>query len=284
MTSRRWCFTLNNYTPEEEAALQQLECRYMVYGREVASTGTPHLQGFVVFPSNKRDAAVRRLLPRAHVEAARGTTEQAVTYCKKDGNFWEGGNVPQERSAAGKRERDTWNDAYDSAKRGAFDEIPGYVAMRCYRTMREVARDHMVPPPDLDDVCGLWLWGEAGVGKSRTARERFPDFFNKPINKWWDGYQDEPVILLDDFDPSHRVLAHHLKIWADRYAFVGEIKGYARSMRPQKIVVTSQYSPDTIWSDDPEALAAIRRRFVVEQVVKKAEPLPAVEPGVVFDV
>lgn len=100
--SRRWCFTLNNYTDEDKARLDSLECVYLVYGFEVApTTGTPHLQGFVIFSAGKRLTFLKNALTdRFHFEAARGTSQQAADYCKKDGNFVERGVFP---ASAGKR-------------------------------------------------------------------------------------------------------------------------------------------------------------------------------------
>lgn len=100
MSFRRWCFTLNNYTDEHIATLDTFDCVYLVYGLEVApTTGTPHLQGFVIFERTCRRTALTPLLP-AHWENARGTSMQAATYCKKDGVFIERGVFPD---AAGRR-------------------------------------------------------------------------------------------------------------------------------------------------------------------------------------
>lgn len=96
--SRRWSFTLNNYSDAEVEHLRELgtAVRYLVFGREVApDTGTPHLQGFVIFESPKRLNACKLLVSnRAHVEPARASSEQNATYCKKENDFEEFGSLP----------------------------------------------------------------------------------------------------------------------------------------------------------------------------------------------
>jgi len=99
--SHNWCFTLNNPTEDDEATISNLwteaKCTYVVFGRETApTTGTPHLQGFVVFPRKLRFRGVKRIIgiERIHLEAARGAATQAATYCKKDGDFIELGTCP----------------------------------------------------------------------------------------------------------------------------------------------------------------------------------------------
>lgn len=261
--ARGYCFTINNPTDSDREALEKIECRYMVLGNEVGEEGTKHIQGYVLFKSPRSFEAIKKLMPRAHIEVQRGTSKQAADYCKKDGDFIERGDPPKEKSDGGDMEKRRWEEAFQAAKEGRMEDIPADIFVKHYRTMKEIRKDYMVKPDDADDVTGVWMYGGPGVGKSRAARERYPNAYLKMQNKWWDGYQDEEYVILDDFDSKE--LGHHLKIWADRYSFLAETKGGAIHIRPKKIVITSNYAPDDPkFGWDAEMVGAIKRRFKVE--------------------
>lgn len=101
--STRWIFVINNPTQAEKDAVaefgQHEHCKYLVVGRERGAQGTPHLQGFVVLARGYTRTRVSNLWPRAHLEPARGSSIQAATYCKKDGDFDEYGTCPAAEGA-----------------------------------------------------------------------------------------------------------------------------------------------------------------------------------------
>lgn len=99
--ARRYVFTLNHPTADEQLVLEQLgdhpNVVYLVFGKEVApTTGTPHLQGFIIFASPKRLSAAKAFVGRrCHLEITKGTSEQASAYCKKESDYQEFGILPQ---------------------------------------------------------------------------------------------------------------------------------------------------------------------------------------------
>lgn len=236
------------------------ECVYLIFGKEVSSTGTPHLQGYIRFKSQTTFKRVKELFPVSHIEPARGDIDSNVKYCSKEGDVFEKGIRPVSSTQKGQVEKDRWEKIRKQAQQGDLSSIEPGVYIKYYRTLKEIAKDHMAKPSDAEDVTGLWISGPAGCGKSRYARELAPFAYFKPCNKWWDGYQDETAVIIDDVDKKHDCLGHHFKIWSDRYAFIAETKGGARMVRPEQVIITSQYDIEDIFPDQ-ETRDALNRRF-----------------------
>jgi len=145
--SQSWVFTLNNYTLHDEGHLASLVengvAEYLIYGREVGESGTPHLQGFVRFLERKRLVAVRSALgSRAHVEVAKHP-QQARDYCKKDGDFVEFGTIEFKRSG----KRDEFQMFIDAVKSGVTScaelrETHANVMARYPRWCQEIILDN----------------------------------------------------------------------------------------------------------------------------------------------
>jgi len=259
--SRGWCFTCNNWT-EDDITKLQIDYEYLIYGKEVGDSGTPHLQGYIHFKSQRTFKSLQKKMGCSfHIEKRKGSVLQAVDYCKKEGDFVEFGNQPI--GAVGKKctnkerikrlREAPLNELVDSGELSMFS-VSAIKKARVILAQENSAYNH-------DDVRGEWYWGPPGTGKSRKAREENPDAFIKSQNKWFCGYAGEKVIILDDLDSN--VLGHYLKIWTDRYACSGEIKGGTVNLQHEKFIVTSNYHPDSLWTEDHEMLEAVKRRFKI---------------------
>lgn len=260
MSSKRWCFTLNHHTSDDETYLQQVECLYLVYGREVAESGTPHLQGFFTFKKMQRLSGVKKLLPRAHFEVAKGTSVQASDYCKKDGDFFEKGEPPTQ----GKRS--DLEEYCNRIKKGENVVAISIDLSVCYVRHSRGLRDFALlsqKPYTHHDVRGKWIYGPPGSGKTRSVHWDYPSLFIKGQNKWFDGYAGEKAILIDDFDKQGTCLSHYLKIWADRYPCSGETKGGMLHLHHEHLIITSNYEIVDLFPDDSVLCEALTRRFEI---------------------
>jgi len=278
--ARRWCFTLNNYTEQEYQDIKNLTTdvvKYLICGREVGDSKTPHLQGAVVWNSAKSLTAIKSIpgFVRMHLEVMRGELGDSEEYCSKDGDYVEIGEAPVDKATASRRGGAATAERYETlwglAKTGDMEQIEPDLRVKHYNTIRAIRKDFGKRPADLDmpagQCVGTWICGPPGCGKSRWVRHYYggDELYDKQLNKWWDGYVAEQYVLLDDFDIHHACLGSHLKRWADRYSFPAEWKGGKTDIRPVHIFVTSNYHPDEIWTDEKEKpiLMAIMRRFTV---------------------
>lgn len=262
--SRNFTFTHNNY--ENTVLEDSVECKYIIYGKEVApTTGTPHLQGFVSFETLKSVKQVRALFVGSHVEVAK-TIDQAIEYCKKEGDWTERGQPPLTPKEKGAKEKLRWEEARQLAREGRFEEIQSEMYIRYRSTLHAIHNESRVAPKDIDgDLPHEWIYGPAGCGKSSTARAENPGAYLKDLTKWWDNYDDEDVVIIDDVDKYDVKFARWLKIWCDRYQFPAEMKGGSKVIRPGKVVITSQYHPDEIW-DDERTQNALNRRLNIREM------------------
>lgn len=270
--ARSICFTLNNYTEDEYNSIKtycEQNARYAIVGKEVGASGTPHLQGYVNFANPRSFTAIKRGLGnRVHLERARGSASQNKEYCSKDGDFWETGECPVgavgDISSAVEKRKLLNERIMNEDLKCLVDLGEIHISQVPLLKKAKMVLEQEKPAYEADGCRGIWYWGNAGVGKSRLVRSLCEDdFYLKQQNKWWDGYIGQKNVILDDFDLKGDGLSHHLKIWTDRYACTGEIKGGMVNLRHHKFYITSNYPPERFWPDDMELLNAIRRRFDV---------------------
>jgi len=263
--SRGFCFTINNPTVLDDLELEALRAVdtvvYLVWGKEVGEEGTAHYQGYVRFQHPVSFGRVKNLLTRAHIEVQRGSCKQAADYCKKDGDFSEYGELPK---SAGSSSKEMWRKVITWGEAGEIDKIKEEYPHVYFLHRPKILTLRLGRPAILSELINEWWVGPTGTGKSRKLWAEYPDHFPKGLNKWWDGYNGESVVGIEEMTPgAGQFLAHYLKIWSDRYPFSPEIKGASLNrIRPEKIIVLSNYQIEECFESEQDRLP-LRRRFKV---------------------
>ncbi|GBN60472.1 Replication-associated protein, partial [Araneus ventricosus] len=248
-----WCFTTFKTDPEH--VFDERVFSYLVFGREACPTsGRRHLQGFVWFVDRKRLASAKKIFPDCHLEASKGSPQQAADYCKKDGDFQEYGRLPDSQHKS-----NAFAAVLAAAEEGDVDAIKRDYPGLYLRYQKNILSSVAFRTRELENSCGVWICGPPRRGKDAGVR-RLGDVYSKPLNKWWDGYRDEEFVLVSDIEPSHSAwLGYYLKIWSDRYPFQAEIKGASILIRPVKIFCTSNFRLEEVFSG--QILDALQARF-----------------------
>lgn len=238
-------------------------CGQLEKGEE---TGHPHIQFYQNFKNPQKLGHYKLLNKGIHAEKCK-SEKASMEYCMKKETRIEGpkeyGEKPIHRNC-----KADWDEVWNKAKEGKIEEIPSTIRTIHYKTLKQIAKDY-IEFKDKTHLRGIWIYGEAGAGKSRWVREQAnllkKRLYPKLCNKWWDGYQGEELVCMDDLMPEHKVLCQQLKIWSDRYDCILEVKGAACHSNYEWFIVTSQYAPEEIFTDEKD-LAAIQRRFQIYKI------------------
>lgn len=285
---RGWCFTINNPTLAESNALKTLgeteleksNIDYLVYGRETGECGTPHLQGYIHCKSQRPFSTIKKFVgDRAHIEGANGTPAQNRTYCTKDDDFDEWGQVPKQgertdlASLAKSVVETSWSlekelsaDTIDYDVVGAglrfgryIDDLRNTVAKK----NRRQAKDNMTV---------IWCYGPPGSGKTKWVYDNHPDAFTypgEPGKTWFDNYNYEKTIVIDDFRGTKRVgsdadqvptftFSYFLRL-IDRYEMQIPVKGAYKWLCATTWIITCPWHPSEAYQSSENMGQLLRR-------------------------
>lgn len=274
MTSRAYCFTLNN--PTEELDFVELKngvyvlyngVRYVIYQEELGESGTHHFQGYIELSSPMRISQLKAFpgLERAHFEMRRGTRDEARDYCRKlDATVVSGPREFGNWIDKGQGARSDLVSLYQDLKSGEtdlalLDKYPAQF-MRMYRGI-SIARLVRAGVRDWKTEVHLYF-GQPGTGKSRLARDLYPSaFWKHPTSKWWDNYSGQAEVVWDDFGKASCPYSELLRL-LDRYPLTVETKGGSVNFAARTLILTSNSLPH-LWYyyDQRMLLSAVVRRI-----------------------
>lgn len=305
-----WAFTINNYTDEcIEYLTTQLSLdgsiAYCIIGKEVCPrTGTPHLQGYVRFSTvkGKRMRTVQSDLGYyksknhpghgcwANLEPAKKGDLANKRYCEKeciDGWSIELGEVlPDKRQGQGAR--NDYNDAYDIIEASTFSgegeedlakKIPEHYLKHGKMVIRLRNIMQMKTNPNGEARAKghtiIWIFGKTGKGKSHfvEAELKGKKFYMKGPGKWWDFYDMQEYLWIDDFRKDYFKFHYLLKL-LDRYKLMSEFKGGYTRLRIHTTYITCPVHPATMFGNKQDNADQLLRR-----VYKSGRIIEAIEHG-----
>lgn len=263
--SRNYVFTINNFTTADEDQLRAFssseQCKYIAVGKETGEEGTPHLQCYVELSGARTLSWCKRVISsRAHFEVRRGTSDEAASYCKKDGDWWEEGK--QRKRPGTRTDLNVIREAITEGKSELYIAENWFAQWVQYRRSFSAFRRLLLDTPRSWKTFVNVIWGVTGTGKTRFVyqQHRDEDIYVYPGKGWFDGYMGQRIVLFDDYrgDVPIGLMLQVL----DRYPLHVPVKGGHVNWNPRRIYITSNVMP-TLWYDslDVMTLNALQRRL-----------------------
>lgn len=268
MSHRDWCVTAW-VEPKWDPELN----KYLVYQKELCpNTGRIHWQTYVECKDKVRMRGMQKSLGLAkdqgHCWKRLGSREQARDYCMKADTRLEAAKE------FGK---------FKLPEQGKRTDLEG--ACEC-KTIREVKEnfpsvyakfnrglEKLIVEKDRDTMPRVMVFHGvgSGTGKSHAAKtwcqRQGLSFYCKGVGKWWDGYENEPVVIFDDFHPTQwgaEFNASWFKKFIDHMPVRVEPKGSSVKFNSPHVIFTSNLAPKDWYPEEKNQMTIMRR---IAQVV-----------------
>ncbi len=288
--SRRFAFTLNNYTDAELKEIKEFgsseATTYVCYGLEEApTTGTPHVQGYFSVKIPVRLNGIFRkfrfpFLARARFEIANGTRDQNRHYCFKtrpqdttpNTEIYE--SLPPAQGRRTDLERACETLRAQGLTVCAEEHPTTFVKFHSgFRALLSATHPPRSPdqPPSV-----FWWFGPTGAGKTRFAFDHavannHTIWKSSRTLRWWPGYEQQHIAVIDDFRKDF-ITFHGLLTVLDRYPETIEVKGGHVHLNSPCIIVTSPTPPWEIYDTREDVGQLLRRITQVVRFTNGARP------------
>lgn len=226
---RKFQLTQNN--PEQhgltaqtirEKVLAMEGIQYACGCEELSDTGTPHIHVFFFAPGKKRFSVLKKMFPKAHIEAAYGSCLENRAYIEKsgkweddhkadtkvEGSFWEYGMLPSERAEKEPEMAAIMEMLEDGATTPEIvKEYPKY-ALRTRRidelkeTLQHATYDRVVRDVTVTYIVGPEIVDKFAIICSRHEMKNVFRLAYYPAHKQapsFDAYNGQSVMVFDHF-------------------------------------------------------------------------------------
>ncbi len=279
-----------------KARAEKVGFKYLIIGYETCpTTGKPHLQWYgETYKKIRLSSIGNKKHLNCTVFPLRRSVKAAIDYMidNKDkpnpvfeefgtrpGEYFEGTKTDNNNKISQASARKAVSlEILALARSGKFDIIadkyPGQY-LRSYQVLRKIYADSL-PKPEKDNIQCILVRGPSGCGKTQFLKKHFQTddvyWYNKNPN-FFEKYDCEQTLVIDDLDRSHRHLLFHLKTTCDTVPNLFNVKFGSMWSNIRKIIVTTQYTfasligrNDKGQCIDEELEEALTRRFQIFDV------------------
>lgn len=264
------------FTAFKDPKLTQLpeNVRYVIYQHEKCpTTGKDHWQGYIEFFEKVRYGTVQSTIHdnTAHIKPAYKCQAANTAYCSKSESAIEEPIHFGEPTLGkqGKRtdlvdlRKEVWDDGKTIQQLLDEKKINNYQQLKFCESIQKYKKPKRRTP------IVFWITGESGSGKSLYADHLAGEdaYWLGDNAKFWDGYQGESTIVIDDLKPGFFSEAFLLRL-LDRYPFRVESKGSSIAFQGERIFITSIYHPQLFWyhrTSEPYTQLSRRLTYIMNE-------------------